>query len=205
MDNQLATNPPNRDVLDMLNTKYFITQGQSQSMTMQANPTACGHAWFVKSIKLVDNSDQEMQAISSFAPKDEAIVDKQYKHLFDDSQLRADPNATITLTNYNPDHLTYQTGSTSNQIAVFSEIYYDKGWKMYVDGKEQPYFRADYLLRAAQIPVGNHKIEFIFHPASYYTGEKISLAGSILLVLALGGAVYSETKKKKPVVTAKKA
>ena len=76
---------------------------------------------------------------------------------------------------------------------------------MYVDGKEQPYFRADYLLRAAQIPVGNHKIEFIFHPASYYTGEKISLAGSILLVLALGGAVYSETKKKKPVVTAKKA
>ena len=67
---------------------------------------------------------------------------------------------------------------------------------MYIDGKETPYFRADYVLRAAQMPVGNHKVEFIFHPASYYTGEKISLAGSILLVLALGGAVYTGVKKK---------
>ena len=67
---------------------------------------------------------------------------------------------------------------------------------MYIDGKESPYFRADYILRAAVIPVGNHKIEFIFHPASYYTGEKISLAGSILLVLALAGAIYTGIKRK---------
>ncbi len=204
MDNQLAQNPTNHDVLDMLNTKYIIGQDQSRNYSMQANATACGHAWFVKSIKLVDNANQEMQAISSFAPKDEAIVDKQYKKQFDAIQLSSDPTATIKLTNYNPDHLTYQTGATTTQVAVFSEIYYDKGWKMYIDGKEQPYFRADYLLRAAVIPVGNHKVEFIFHPASYYTGEKISLAGSILLILALGGAVYIETKKKKPAVVSKK-
>ena len=68
---------------------------------------------------------------------------------------------------------------------------------MLIDGQEQPYFRADYVLRAAQIPVGNHKIEFIFHPASYYTGEGISLVASILLVLGLGGAGYAESKKKK--------
>ena len=92
--------------------------------------------------------------------------------------------------------MVYQSGSTAPAIAVFSEIYYDKGWKMYIDGKEQPYFRADYVLRAAQLPVGNHKIEFIFHPASYYTGEKISLAGSILLVLALGGAAYYGFQEK---------
>ncbi len=67
---------------------------------------------------------------------------------------------------------------------------------MKIDGNDAPYFRANYLLRAAQIPVGNHKIEFIFHPASYYTGEKISLAGSVLLILALGFAGYTETKKK---------
>jgi uncharacterized membrane protein YfhO len=85
-------------------------------------------------------------------------------------------------------------------LAVFSEIYYDKGWTMLIDGKESSYFRADYVLRAAEIPVGNHKIAFVFHPASYYTGEKISLAGSILLLLALGGAVYTESRKKKPVV-----
>ena len=172
IDNQLSTNPPNHDVLDMLNTKYIISIDKSQNLSMYANPTACGHAWFVKSVKLVDNANQEMQAISSFAPKDEAIVDKQYKSLIDGKQLAADPNATIKLTNYNPDHLTYQTGSTSGQIAVFSEVYYEKGWNMYIDGKEQPYFRADYLLRAAEIPLGNHKVEFIFHPASYYTGEK---------------------------------
>ena len=106
------------------------------------------------------------------------------------------PAGTIELANYSPDHLTYKSGSTVNSIAVFSEVYYDKGWKMYIDGTERPYFRADYLLRAAVIPAGNHKIEFIFHPASYYTGEKISLAGSILLVLALGGAAYAGFKKK---------
>ena len=71
---------------------------------------------------------------------------------------------------------------------------------MYIDGVEKPYFRADYVLRAAQIPVGNHKIEFIFHPTSYYAGEKISFASSILLVLLLGGALFMETKKKQPVI-----
>ena len=196
IDNQF-TKSMNRDVLDMLNTKYIITADpKTQAAGMQANETACGHAWFVKNVKFVDNADQEMQAISSFDPKNEAIVDKQYKSLIDGKNLAVDPSSTITLTSYEPEHLVYQTGSTSNQVAVFSEIYYKEGWKMLIDGQEQPYFRADYLLRAAVIPVGNHKIEFIFHPASYYVGEDISLAGSILLVVALGGAAYVENKKK---------
>ncbi len=204
MDGQLAQNPPNHDVLDMLNTKYLITQDTSRNYSMVANQTACGHAWFVKSVRLVADADKEMQALSAFAPKDEAIVDQRYKKLFDKDQLRADPNATIKLVRYTPDHLTYQTGSTATQIAVFSEIYYDKGWKMLIDGVEAPYFRADYVLRAAQIPIGNHKVEFVFHPNSYYTGEKISLAGSILLVLALGGAGYLEAMRKKPVPATEK-
>ncbi|MDB4904107.1 MAG: Bacterial rane protein YfhO [Mucilaginibacter sp.] len=202
IDNQLSTNPPNHDVLDMLNAKYLITADTGRNYSMVTNRTACGHAWFVKGVKFVANADQEMQAISSFAPKDEAIVDKRYKNLIDTTQLKSDPNATIKLVSYNPDHLIYQSGSTATEIAVFSEIYYDKGWKMLIDGKESPYFRADYVLRAAQIPLGNHKIEFIFHPASYYTGEKISLAGSILMVLALAGAVYAESRKKKKPVKA---
>ncbi|SDR99034.1 membrane protein YfhO [Mucilaginibacter mallensis] len=187
----------NRDVLDMLNTKYIIVADpKTGTVSMQANETACGHAWFVKSVKYAINADQEMQAISSFDPKNEAIVDQQYKSLIEGKNLANDPNSTITLTSYEPEHLTYQTGSATSQIAVFSEIYYKEGWKMYIDGVEQPYFRADYLLRAAVIPVGNHKVEFKFHPASYYVGEQISLAGSILLVLALGGVVYTENKKK---------
>ena len=196
IDNQFRKTM-NHDALDMLNTKYIISSDpKTQAPSMLANETACGHAWFVKSVKFVDNADQEMQAISSFDPKNEAIVDKQYKGLIDGKNLAVDPSSTITLTSYEPEHLVYQTGSTSNQVAVFSEIYYKEGWKMLIDGQEQPYFRADYLLRAAVIPVGNHKIEFIFHPASYYVGEDISLAGSILLVVALGGAAYVENKKK---------
>ncbi|MDB5010056.1 MAG: hypothetical protein JWQ06_845, partial [Mucilaginibacter sp.] len=193
------TKSVNHDVLDMLNTKYIITADpKTQEVSMQANKTACGHAWFVKSVKYADNADQEMQAITTFDPKNVAIVDKQYRSLINEKQLAIDTNATIKLVHYNPDHMIYQSGSTTSQIAVFSEIYYDKGWKMLVDGQEQPYFRADYLLRAAQLPVGNHKVEFIFHPASYYVGEDISLAASILLVVALGGAAYAESKKQKP-------
>jgi hypothetical protein len=192
----------NRDVLDMLNTKYIIsTDPKNQGLTMSRNPGACGHAWFVKSVKYANDADQEMQAISAFSPKDEAIIDKRYKKLIDEKDLRLDTAAKITLVHYSPDDMVYQSGSTTSQIAVFSEIYYDKGWKMYVDGKESPYFRADYILRAAQLPIGNHKVEFIFHPASYYVGEKISLVGSILLVLALAGAGYTEYKRK-PAATA---
>jgi hypothetical protein len=196
VDNQF-TKSINHDVLDMMNVKYILSADpKTQAVNMQVNQTACGHAWFVKNIKYAKNADEEMQAISSFSPKDEAIVDKQYSNLIDGKQKLIDTNATIKLVSYNPDHMVYQSGSTSQQIAVFSEIYYNKGWKMYIDDKETPYFRADYLLRAAQIPVGNHKIEFIFHPVSYYAGENISLVGSVLLVLALGFAGYSENRKK---------
>jgi hypothetical protein len=191
------TKSVNHDVLDMMNVKYIITQDQkTQNFGMQNNATACGHAWFVHSIKYAKNADEEMQAISSFSPKDEAIIDEKYKSLIDEKSAFVDTNATIKLVNYNPDHMVYQSSSTSLQIVVFSEVYYNKGWTMKIDGAETPYFRANYILLAAQIPVGNHKIEFIFHPASYYAGENISLAGSILLVLALGFAGYSENKKK---------
>ncbi|WP_183552204.1 YfhO family protein [Mucilaginibacter sp. AK015] len=198
VENQF-TKSINEDVLDMLNTKYIITADPKTGMaSMHANATACGHAWFVKSVKYVKDADEEMLAISSFNPKEEAMIDQKYKSTVEAKPIGIDPNATITLTSYTPEHLTYQTGSTANQVAIFSEIYYDKGWKMLIDGVEQPYYRANYLLRAATIPLGNHKVEFIFHPTSYYAGENISLAGSIILVLALAGAVYAERKKKKP-------
>ncbi|MFC4209965.1 YfhO family protein [Pedobacter lithocola] len=190
----------NQDVLDMLNTKYIISQDQKTgSYKMQRNPTAAGNAWFVGSVQYVKNSDEEMKAISSFDAKKEAIVDESYKGLMNSKILGTGEEGFIKLTNYNPDHLTYEYSTAKDVIAVFSEIYYNKGWKMYIDGVEKPYFRADYVLRAAQLEAGNHKLEFIFHPTSYYTGEKISLAGSILLVLGLGFGFYTENKKKKAV------
>ncbi len=202
VDHQL-TKSINQDVLDMLNTKYVITQDpQNGSYKMQRNPTAAGNAWFVESIQFVRNSDEEMKAISSFDAKKEAIVDESYKALVDSKILGNGQGGFIKLTDYKPDHLTYEYSTAKEVVAVFSEIYYNKGWKMYIDGVEKPYFRADYVLRAAKLEAGNHKLEFIFHPTSYYAGENISLAGSIILVAALAFGIYSENKKKKSAVKA---
>ncbi|MET0572122.1 MAG: hypothetical protein ABWZ79_11895 [Pedobacter agri] len=202
VDHQL-TKSINQDVLDMLNAKYIITQDpQNGSYKMQRNATAAGNAWFVQSVQYAKNADEEMKAISSFDAKKEAIVDEQYKSLIDTKRLGTGVEGFIKLTNYTPDHLTYEYSSAKDVIAVFSEVYYNKGWKMYIDGVEKPYFRADYILRAAQLEGGNHKLEFIFHPTSYYAGEKISLAGSILLLAGLGFGFYSENKKKKKAVKA---
>lgn len=188
----------NQDVLDMLNTKYFITQDpQNGSYKMSRNATALGNAWIVQGVQFAKNADEEMKAISSFDPKNEAIVDEQYKKLIDTTRLGADPTAFIKMESYHPDHIQYAYSAPRDVIAVFSEIYYDKGWNMYIDGKQKPYFRADYVLRAAQLEAGNHKVEFKFEPKSYYVGEKISLAGSILLLAFLGFAGYTEIKKKK--------
>jgi hypothetical protein len=187
----------NQDVLDMLNARYFITQDpQSGSYKMTRNATALGNAWIVKRVQLVKNSDEEMKAISSFDPQSEAIVDQSFKSLLDTTRLGADPAAFIKLEKYHPDHLTYSFSAPRDAVAVFSEIYYDKGWNMYVDGVQKPYFRADYVLRAAQLPAGNHRVEFKFEPKSYYLGEKISLAGTVLLLLVIGFSGYKEFGKK---------
>lgn len=187
----------NEDVLDMLNTKYLITSDQNgEKETMKNRATAAGHAWFVQKVEYVKNADEEMMAISSFDPKKVMVVDEKFKPLIDASKIGYDGNGFIRLTNYHPDHLTYEYSSGHDALAVFSEMWYDKGWNAYVDGEKIPYFRADYILRAAQLPGGNHKLEFKFEPTSYYTGEMISLIASILLLLSLGYAIWMEVKRK---------
>lgn len=191
-------NSINEDVLDMLNTKYVITTSQDQQSQRIVNrQTACGNAWFVTNVLYVKNADEEMTAINSFDPKKEAIVSDEFKPLIDDKKLGTISNANIQLTSYHPDHLTYEYSAPNDEIVVFAEIWYDKGWNAYVDGKRIPYFRANYILRAAQVPGGNHKLEFKFEPASYYTGENISLAASVLLVGGLGLAGFRGFRKKK--------
>ncbi|SKB66605.1 YfhO family protein [Daejeonella lutea] len=186
----------NEDVLDMLNTKYVITSDQTGSkQTVQNRDSAAGNAWFVPSVTYVKNADQEMAAISSFDPKKVMIVSEEFKPMIDLRRIGFDANGFIRLTSYHPDLMTYEYSSGKDALAVFSEMYYKHGWNAYVDGQKVPYFRANYLLRAAQLPGGNHKLEFKFEPASYYTGEIISLIASILLVLALGYAMYLEAKK----------
>jgi len=190
-------NAINQDVLDMLNTRYAITSDGQDSQHLQNRSSAAGNAWFINRIKYVDNAEQEMQGLDSFNPKDVAIIHTEFKHLIDSAKIVASANASIELVDYRPDHLVYEYSAPGSAVAVFSEIYYDKGWKAYVDGAEIPYFRADYVLRAAQLPGGNHKVEFKFEPQSYYTGEKISLVASVLLILVLGFAVWKEQKESK--------
>ncbi len=190
-------NSINEDVLDMLNTKYVITASEDgQSQRIQNRETACGNAWFVTNVLYVKGADQEMAAINSFDPRKEAIVSEEFKPLIDEKKLGTTTNATIKLTDYHPDHLTYEYSAPNDVIAVFAEIWYDKGWNAYVDGNKIPYFRANYILRAAQLPGGNHKLEFKFEPASYYTGENISLAASILLVIGLAAVAFKGLRKK---------
>ncbi|MDB5121087.1 MAG: hypothetical protein JWN56_2305 [Sphingobacteriales bacterium] len=193
-------NSYNEDVLDMLNTKYVITSDEKgESQKIQNRSTAAGNAWFVSKVTFVKDADQEMEALNSFDPKQEIIVDEKYKSMIDVSKIGYGPTSFIKLTNYHPDHMTYEYSAGKDALAVFSEIYYDKGWNAYLDGEKIPYFRANYLLRAAQLPGGNHKLEFKFEPKSYYTGEMISLIASILLVLGLAYAIYREVKPLDPI------
>ncbi|MFD2161838.1 YfhO family protein [Paradesertivirga mongoliensis] len=188
----------NEDVLDMLNTKYVITRSEDgQSERIQNRETAAGPAWFVPGIRWAKTDDEEMAGLNSFDPKKEAIIHEEFKSLIDAKKVGVPVNADIKLINYHPDHLTYEYSAANDVIAVFSEIWYDKGWNTYVDGEKIPHFRANYVLRAAQLPGGNHKVEFKFEPTSYYTGETISLICSILLIAGLAFAIFVEVRGKR--------
>ncbi len=277
----------NMEVLNMLNTKYFIVGGQGQAPTAQKNPNRLGNAWFAKRIQFVPNADQEIihlgkviqlkalgnidnlsvygrklknidtvlitspikigdnsslnlsrlpigengvyilgndpqnndsnfidiseipggnllgkklfetKVIFNFKAKDIAVVNDKFKSYFDNNKFNYLPSATINLTEYEPNHLKYATHAQSPQLAVFSEIYYDKGWNAYIDGKPAEYIQADYVLRSMVIPAGDHIVEFKFEPKSYYYGTKITFASSLILILLVGGVLFFEIKGKK--------
>jgi hypothetical protein len=178
----------NMTVLNMLNAKYFITpKGQAQQ-----NPGAMGNAWFVNEINIVDNADTEIAELNGFNPANTAIVDIRYSEQIMDGLENTD--AIITLAEYKPNYLKYNSNSVKDGIAIFSEIYYDKGWNAYVDGELKPHFRANYVLRGMKIPAGNHVVEFKFEPAVYYVSERIALASSVILLLLLFFVSYKEIK-----------
>jgi hypothetical protein len=188
VDSTLAT----LNAMNMLNTRYIIYNPDAPPLV---NKHELGNAWFVKEFVTVPNADAEIAAIATFKPSEQAVVDERFSSLLKDFKPVQDSTARISLTEYRANYLKYSYTSQADQLAVFSEIYYDKGWEAFVDGKPVPHFRANYLLRAMVIPSGNHTIEFRFHPKSYFIGEKISLASSIMLILLLAGMGYREWKK----------
>jgi hypothetical protein len=178
----------NMAVLNMLNTKYFITpKGQAQQ-----NPGARGNAWFVNEINIVANADAEIAALDGFKPSNTAIVDTSFSEQIIDGLDNI--ASSIVLTEYKPNYLKYNSNSINDGIAIFSEIYYDKGWNAYVNGELKPHFRANYVLRGMKIPAGNHVVEFKFEPAVYHVSEQIALASSVVLLLLLAFVSVKELK-----------
>jgi hypothetical protein len=188
----------NMQVLNMLNAKYFIMQNQQSGELMaQRNPGAMGNAWFVKELKWVANPDSEISALTNFNPALTAVVDKKWEKDLSASSFQYDSTATIKLKSYKADELVYESNATTAQMTVFSEIFYPKGWNAYVDGKLTPHIGVNYVLRAMVMPAGKHELVFKFEPESYYKGEKIAMAGSILLFLFVIGGVFMQMRKAK--------
>jgi hypothetical protein len=172
-------------VLDMLNTKYYIVADpQSGAQQVVRNYEANGPAWFVENVFLVDGPYEEIDALGTIDNKTEAVVDKRFADMIP-TDIDFDPTATIRMTDYRSNYLRYETNSKTPQAAVFSEIYYDKGWKAYIDGEEVPYFRADYILRAMDVPAGDHVVEWKFRAPHFAIIEGVTLASSIVILLWL--------------------
>lgn len=244
----------NINVLNMLNTKYFIIRSPEDNRPLaQRNPDSQGNAWFVKDYILVNNANEEIiglinpykvkeimplykeklkkenelekiyqlkerdekiqkkisdlskaitqldskiNGLAGFNSKEIAVIDKRFEKHLERFANKTDSTAIIKLTEYKPNHLTYQSQTNSNQLAVFSEIYYDKGWNAYVDGELTPHFRSNYVLRAMLVPEGRHKIEFKFEPKAYKLGNNISLVSSAILILLFIGVVFRELMDK---------
>jgi hypothetical protein len=193
IDHHISKN--NMNVLNMLNTKYFIIASDKQQPEARLNLGALGNAWFINEIILVNNADEELNALTDFNPLHQAIIDKRFESDLNNIKLATDSSASIRLTSYKPNHLIYESNASQDQVAVFSDIYYDKGWDATIDGKDAFIFRADYVLRAMVIPAGKHTIEFRFEPRAYYTGNKIALASSLLLILFALGIFGMEIRK----------
>lgn len=170
----------NEKVLDMLNAKYVITQDQQ----LRVRSSALGPAWLVESVLPVGSANEEIEALSTFDPANQAVVlEKEFKGYTNGFDPKK--GGTIRLTTYDPQHMVYEANLPSEQLAVFSEIWYgpDKGWKAKIDGKEVPHIRANYVLRALRIPGGNHKVEFVFEPRSIIMGRLISAIASLIAIL----------------------
>ncbi len=192
---QIAKNNP--EIANMLNVKYFIFADSAGNPQAQLNTQAKGNAWFVKNIKIVANANEEIKALDKFDAAETAFIDKRFESQVKDLNIVYDSTNSIKLTSYAPNYLTYQSNTKTPQLAIFSEIFYrgNIDWKATIDGKPANHLRADYVLRGLKIPVGSHKIEFVFDPETTKNGNKIDLIASILMVLLVGAAFWMERKK----------
>jgi hypothetical protein len=201
IENQLYKFPNCQPVLDMLNTKYLLIPTNTGRDSVAQNPGALGPVWLVKAVSFAQDPKAVMEGLTTLNARDTALLFAK-----DQSAVSATatgtPGATdsIWLTKNDNDEMTYQSKTAAPRFAVFSEVYYNRGWKAYIDEKEVPIYRTNFVLRGLTLPAGEHAIRFDFHPASYYTSKTFQIIASLILWIMLGLTAYQafQATKKKP-------
>lgn len=186
IEHQLYKYPNNQNVLDMLNTKYVIENPNATAVA--ARPTNLGPVWFVKGIRFANTAKEEMDALDNLNTRDSAVANKSFSHVLR-TGFTSDPTASIQLVKNENDVITYTSKAPSEQLAVFSEVYYDKGWNAYIDGKQTPYAKVNYVLRGMMVPAGEHSIVFKFEPKSHAIGWTVTNICSFIMLLLLVAAI----------------
>lgn len=184
-------------VLDMLNTKYLIVPSEEGYVSLAPNPTQCGAAWFVDRIYLTSSPRDEIDALAEIDPRSEAVVDERWSDELDEVDLSDDFEAEIALTEYRPNYLRYEYEASGVGVAVFSEIYYDKGWTAYLDGEQVPYYRADYILRAMTLPAGKHTVEWRFRAPAFAKVEAVTLCSSVVILAGVLAVVVAALVRRR--------
>lgn len=187
----------NINILNMMNVKYILVPDKNTGIAIQENPYANGPAWFVENVLPANNANEEILHLDSLDTKKTAVIYKDYLAEIPAKDIARDSTATIDITEFKPNKLVYETATQTDQLAIFSEVYYPKGWNAYIDGKPANHFRANYTLRAMVIPAGIHKVEFKFEPEVISTGATFSLLSFGLFILIAIGGFFQEWRKGK--------
>ncbi len=182
------------NVLNMMNTKYLIYPQNNNKAVANINPDAFGNAWIVSDIKWVTTPNEEIAAIENTDVKTTAIVNDEFRNVIGDFNPSS-VSGIIKLESYKPNELVYSFNSSKDELVVFSEIWTNKGWTLWIDEKESPLIRADYILRAALIPAGNHEIMMRYEPKIWKVGNTIQLISSLILILGLIAAIVVTYRK----------
>lgn len=194
-------NDLNPAVLDMLNTRYVIVPGQDGQPEAQRRTTAYGAAWFVDSVATASSAEEEISLLGEVNLRTTAVVSESQQELAEaqNRPMAADSlaGARIDLAEYRPNYLRYEYSTPEEAVAVFSEIYYDKGWKAYVDGAEAPAFRADYVLRAMRLPAGQHTVEWRFRAPGWNAVEGVTAGCSAVILLGALALIVCALRRKK--------
>ena len=177
---QLESENLNIEVVNMLNGKYIIFN----DTTAQVNPGALGNVWFVDKISYVKGANAEMDALDTLHPANEAVADESFRAVLGNATART-PGDTIVETSYKPNELRYKATTAKGGLAVFSEVYFPWGWKATIDGKDAQIGRVNYVLRALQVPAGEHEIVFRFDPQSIHVTDTVARVAIIVTYMAM--------------------